>query len=89
MKRFVFEQAAFDDYADWALYNRAIFKRTYELLRDVRRNPFEGIGKPEPLKGNLSGYWSRRITDEHRLVYRVEANGDVRVISVKGHYDDK
>jgi toxin YoeB len=89
MKNVIFEQDPFDDYADWAIYNRNIFKRTYELLKDIRRNPFDGIGKPEPLKGNLSGYWSRRITDEHRLIYKVDSNGDILVISVKGHYGDK
>ncbi|MCY7350119.1 MAG: Txe/YoeB family addiction module toxin [Cytophagaceae bacterium] len=87
MRRLIFEQAAFDDYADWALYNRAVFKRTHELLKDIRRQPFTGIGKPEPLKGNLSGWWSRRITDEHRLVYKVESNGDILIASVKGHYE--
>ena len=88
MKRIIFDQRAFDDYADWAIYNRNVFKRIYELLKDVRRQPFEGIGKPEPLKNNLSGFWSRWITDEHRLVYRVTADGDILVISVKGHYTD-
>jgi toxin YoeB len=88
MKRIIFEQTPFDDYADWAIYNRNVFKRIYELLKDIRRQPFEGIGKPEPLKHHLSGYWSRRITDEHRLVYRVMTEGDILVISVKGHYTD-
>ncbi|WP_460963242.1 Txe/YoeB family addiction module toxin [Spirosoma litoris] len=55
----------------------------------MRRHPFEGIGKPEPLKGNLSGWWSRRITDEHRLIYKIDQNGDILISSVKGHYGDK
>jgi toxin YoeB len=88
MKRIIFEQTPFDDYADWGIYNRNVFKRIYELLKDIRRQPFEGIGKPEPLKHNLAGYWSRRITEEHRLVYRVTTEGDILVISVKGHYAD-
>lgn len=89
MRNIIFEQGPFDDYADWAIYNKAVFKRIYELIRDIRRHPFEGIGKPEPLKGNLSGYWSRRITDEHRLVYKVDSNGDILIIGVKGHYGDR
>lgn len=89
MKNIIFEQDPFDDYADWAIYNKNIFKRLYEVIRDVRRHPFEGIGKPEPLKGNLAGYWSRRITTEHRLVYKVNENADILIISVKGHYGDK
>lgn len=89
MRNIILEQDPFDDYADWAIYNKSIFKRIYEVIRDIRRHPFEGIGKPEPLKGNLSGYWSRRITDEHRLVYKVDSNGNILIISVKGHYSDK
>lgn len=87
MRRIIFERDVLDDYADWGIYQRNIFKRIYELLKDIRRHPFEGIGKPEPLKGNLSGFWSRRITDEHRLVYRVNSDGDIEIISVKGHYE--
>ena len=89
MRKLVFDQDAFDDFADWGIYNRNVFKRIYELLKDIRRHPFEGIGKPELLKGNLSGYWSRRITDEHRLVYKVESPEYILIISVKGHYGDK
>ncbi len=88
MKRIIVEQTPFDDYADWAIYKRNIFKRIFELLKDIRRQPFDGIGKPEPLKNNLSSYCSRRITDEHRLVYRVTSDSDILVISVKGHYTD-
>ena len=89
MRKLVFDQDAFDDFADWGIYNRNVFKRIYELLKDIRRHPFEGIGKPELLKGNLSGYWSRRITDEHRLIYKVESPEHILIISVKGHYGDK
>ena len=56
MRNIIFEQDPFDDYADWAIYNKSVFKRIYEVIRDIRRHPVEGIGKPEPLKGNLSGY---------------------------------
>lgn len=60
--------------------------RDERLIKDITRNPFDGIGKPEALRGNLSGFWSRRITDEHRMVYAVEEN-TVIIISCKGHYD--
>ncbi len=86
MKNIVFDPDAFDDYCDWAIYNKNIFKRTFEVIRDIRRNPFDGIGKPEALKHNLKGCWSRRITDEHRIVYKIVENGDIFIISVKGHY---
>ena len=89
MRKLIFDQDAFDDFADWGIYNRNVFKRIYELLKDIRRHPFEGIGKPELLKGNLSDYWARRITDEHRLVYKVESPDHILIISVKGHYGDK
>nr|WP_199301770.1 Txe/YoeB family addiction module toxin [Sphaerospermopsis sp. FACHB-1194] len=63
-----------------------VFKKILELIKDIQREPFSGIGKPEPLKYELQGYWSRRITDEHRLVYKVEE--DVLIIlSCKYHYD--
>jgi len=56
MRRIIFERDVLDDYAEWGIYQRNIFKRIYELLKDIRRHPFEGIGKPEPLKENLSGF---------------------------------
>ena len=64
-----------------------LVKRINQLIEDILRTPFEGIGKPEPLKGDLSGYWSRRINDEHRLVYTVKAN-DLIVITCRYHYGD-
>ncbi len=64
-----------------------MLKRLNTVLKDVEREPFAGIGKPEPLKGSLSGYWSRRNDDSNRLVYRVE-NGNLEIISCRGHYDD-
>lgn len=80
-----FDQQAFEDFKSWAAEDKKIFVRIGELIRDVSRDPFRGIGKPEPLKHDLSGYWSRRITDEHRLVYRVE-KGTIFIISCKFHY---
>jgi len=65
---------AWEDYLYWQQTDKAIVKRINELIKDCLRQPFKGIGKPEPLKENLRGYWSRRITDEHRLVYKVQEN---------------
>lgn len=87
MKKFIFHKDAFEDFSDWAIVNKNIFKKIAELLKEIIRYPFEGKGKPEPLKHNLKGWWSRRITDEHRLVYKVNEEGDIEVISCKGHYE--
>lgn len=86
MRRLIFEETSFDDFIEWSEGNRkSAFKRLVKLIAEVRRTPFEGTGKPEPLKENLSGYWSRRITDEHRLVYKVTDEAIV-VIACKNHY---
>ncbi len=75
------------EYFYWQEHDRKVLARVNEVIRDTLRNPFSGIGKPEPLKGNLKGWWSRRITQEHRLVYRVE--GEILVImQCRFHYDD-
>nr|WP_305038372.1 Txe/YoeB family addiction module toxin [Haloferula sp. BvORR071] len=75
-----------EDYLHWQATDRKILQRLNEVIRDSLRTPFEGIGKPEPLKGNLKGWWSRRITQEHRLVYRVD--GDVLIIMhCRFHYE--
>ena len=81
----VFSPQAWEDYQHWQSVDRAIIKRINRLINEVRRNPYEGIGKPEPLKYGLVGAWSRRITDERRLVYRV-VNGDVEILQVRYHY---
>ena len=64
-------QGGWEDYLEWQRHGRNVIKRINELIRDTQRNPFSGIGKPEPLRANLQGWWSRRITQGHRLVYRV------------------
>lgn len=84
-KNLTFYQDAFDDFFDWSLVNKTIFKKIYELIKDIRRNPFEGKGKPEPLKHQLTGYWSRRIDNEHRLVYKIE-DETIIITSCKDHY---
>ncbi len=73
------------DYNDWLIEDKKIFKRIQRLIKETTREPFSGIGKPEPLKNNLKGYWSKRITDEHRLVYKVQDN-QLIIISCKFHY---
>lgn len=79
-------EEAWDDYMYWHDQNdKTMIKRINKLIRDIERNPFEGLGKPEPLKFQLSGKWSRRITDEHRLIYRVDGN-TIYFYSVKNHY---
>ena len=80
-----FDPRAFQDYNEWAAVDSKIFKRIGDLIRDVCRDPFKGIGKPEPLKHNFAGYWSRRITNEHRLVYKY-TNETVYIVSCKFHY---
>jgi len=78
---------AFDNYKDWAISYKQIFKKINELIQSIDRTPFEGIGKPEPLKYQYKGYWSRRITDEHRLIYTVTET-EILIISCKYHYWD-
>lgn len=80
-----FYAKALDDFYEWESTDKKIFKRIKELIKDITRNPFEGIGKPDPLKHELSGYWSRRINDEHRLVYKISDN-TLYILSCKEHY---
>jgi len=80
-----FEQSAFSDYLQWAKEDKKIFDKINTFITEISRDPFHGIGKPEPLKGNWSGYWSRRITHEHRLIYKVSAD-NVFIASCKYHY---
>jgi toxin YoeB len=86
VKRIVFEVSAFDDFVDWATADKKIYAKIIVLLRDIQRSPFIGLGKPEPLRHELQGYWSRRVTDEHRLVYKV-TNSEIIVASCKYHYE--
>lgn len=76
---------AWDDYLYWQQTNKAALKRIHALIKDIQRSPFEGIGKPEPLKHHLSGFWSRRIDDEHRLVYAVE-DDRLQIAQCRFHY---
>jgi len=78
---------AWEDYLYWQSQDKKTLKRINQLIKDIQRNQFEGIGKPEPLKGNLSGFWSRRIDEKNRLVYIIK-NGDIIISSCRGHYED-
>ncbi len=80
-----FVEQSWKDYNGWLIEDKNIFKRIQRLIKETTREPFSGIGKPEPLKNNLKGYWSKRITDEHRLVYKVQDN-QLIIISCKFHY---
>ncbi|MBS5831057.1 MAG: Txe/YoeB family addiction module toxin [Campylobacter concisus] len=77
---------AWKDYLSWQNQDKNTLKRINELIKDTTRDPFDGIGKPEALKGNLSGFYSRRINSEHRLVYAVDET-TIYIIACKGHYD--
>ncbi len=81
-----FEDEAWNDYLYWQTQDKKTLKRINQLTKDTQRQPFEGIGKPEPLKGNLSGYWSRRIDDTNRLVYYVDKD-IIRIIACRTHYE--
>jgi toxin YoeB len=87
MRQLTFDSDAFEDFCNWAVYDKQVFKKILELLKSIKRTPYQGIGKPELLKFNKSGYWSRRITDEHRLVYKVDDHSNILIASCKGHYN--
>jgi toxin YoeB len=80
-----FHEIAWNDYLDWQRTDKVMLKRINQLIKDIQREPLEGIGKPEPLKHDLSGYWSRRIDPTHRLVYQIE-NDVLTIIQCRGHY---
>ncbi|OYQ63337.1 Txe/YoeB family addiction module toxin [Pseudanabaena sp. SR411] len=86
MRNIIFEQKAFQQFNGWVKENKKVYAKIVELIDDTLRNPFTGIGKPEPLKHELKGCWSRRITDEHRLVYKVSEDA-VIILSCKFHYE--
>lgn len=83
----LFTDKAWDDYQYWVTNDKVLLKRIYRLIEECRRTPFEGTGKPEALKHQLAGYWSRRITEEHRVIYTVE-DGQLVVIAARFHYYD-
>jgi toxin YoeB len=84
-RKLVFSDEAWKDYLHWQETGRSMVRRINQLIKDVRRSPYEGIGKPEPLKHQLAGWWSRRIDAEHRFVYRVTENA-VEIATLRHHY---
>jgi toxin YoeB len=87
MREIHFMPKAWQDLGWWMQNDMKVVKKIYNILESTYKTPFEGIGKPEPLKTNYSGYWSRRINQEHRIVYKVE-NTQIVVHSLYGHYQD-
>ena len=83
--RLIFAEKAREDYLYWQKTNKQILKRINALIKEIQREPFEGIGKPEPLKHALSGYWSRRINDEHRIVYKIYQDS-LLIAQLRYHY---
>lgn len=82
--KIIFADRAWEDFAFWLEQDRKVAARIVRLIADIRREPFAGLGKPEPLRHDLAGFWSRRITDEHRLVYAVEAD---RILIAQARYN--
>jgi toxin YoeB len=85
MRNIAFEKRAFKEFTEWSSIDKKIHTKSIELINDILRTPFMGIGKPEPLKHELQGYWSRRITYEHRLVYKISEQ-EVLILSCKSNY---
>lgn len=81
----LFSDEAWEDYLYWQDTDRSVVRRIHQLIKDIQRNPYEGIGKPEPLKHQLAGWWSRRINSEHRLVYRA-AEQAIEIAALRHHY---
>lgn len=87
MNKLTFTEKAFEEYLYWQKQDKKTLKRINDLLKEITRTPFDGTGKPEPLKGNFSGLWSRRIDGVNRLVYSVN-DEQIEIYQCKGHYDD-
>jgi toxin YoeB len=83
--KLIFSENAWEDYLYWQNTDKQILKRINELIKDIQKNKYKGIGKPEPLKHNLSGYWSRRINNEHRLIYKIEED-KIMIAQLRYHY---
>jgi len=84
--RIIFTKNSWEDYTSWVNTDKKTLQKINTLIKDIQKNPFEGKGKPEPLKYDLAGFWSRRIDREHRLVYRFE-NNEILIYSCRYHYD--
>ena len=86
MNNISFSPTGWDEYLHWQMQDKKTLRRINQLLKDIRRSPFDGIGKPEPWR-YCEGYWSRRIDEKNRLVYAVSSEGDIIVLSCRGHYE--
>jgi toxin YoeB len=86
MQKVVLLPKAFDELRFWAEEDKSVLIKIFELIKDIGRNPFSGIGKPEPLKHKFKGLWSRRITKEHRLIYKI-GNEEIFIVSCRFHYE--
>jgi toxin YoeB len=84
--RIVFSKNSWEDYLSWQTTDKKVLRKINDLIKEIQRTPYEGLGKPEPLKFDLTGYWSRRIDREHRLVYQVGDN-EILIYSCRYHYD--
>lgn len=84
--KYIFVDESWEDYLYWSRTDKKMLQRINELIKDIKRNPFNGLGKPEPLKHKYKGYWSRRITDEHRLIYQVKSE-EILILKCRFHYD--
>lgn len=85
--RLLWEESAWEDYISWQGQDKKTLKRINQIIKDIQRSPFDGIGKPEALKGNLSGFWSRRIDEANRIVYKEQGEAII-IAAVRGHYED-
>ena len=84
--KYIFVDESWEDYLYWQKIDKKMLKKINSLLKDIARNPYEGIGKPEPLKHNYRGFWSRRIDGEHRLIYQV-SDDEIKIVKCRFHYD--
>ncbi len=84
--RLIWSEKSWEDYLYWQSHDKKILKKINSLIKDIKREPFDGLGKPEPLRYELAGCWSRRITDEHRIVYEVE-DQNINIVSCRFHYN--
>jgi len=85
--KYIFVDESWEDYLYWQTTDKKMLKRINDLLKDIARNPYNGIGKPEPLKHKYQGYWSRRINEKHRLIYKIRED-EILIAKCRFHYDD-